>query len=115
MPEKGLTVQEKRDLTEVGRKIRRIRTTRDMTQEELSELAGNGQLSAKAVSRFEHGDRDMKLTTFFSFADVLKVAPNDISPERLLSPDAIQLAEFSDLTPQFQKMLKSFADILRNT
>ena len=112
MPEEGLTEQEKADLKQVGRKIRRIRTARNMTQDELSRLA-DIQSSGKGVSRFEHGDRQMKLTTFFGFAAGLSVTPNDISPDRLLSPDALQVAEFSDLNAHFQRLLKEFASTFR--
>ena len=112
MPEDGLSEQEKDDLKQVGRKIRRIRAARNMTQDDLSRVA-DVQLSGKGVSRFERGDRQMKLTTFFAFAAGLKVTPNDISPDRLLSVDALQVAEFSDLTPHYQRMMKMFAKVLK--
>ena len=112
LPEEGLTEQEKSDLKQVGRKIRRIRTARHMTQEALASLA-DAQSGGKGVSRFENGERQMKLTTFFRFAAGLEVTPNDISPDRLLSPEAIQVAEFSELTPYHQKILKIFLDSLR--
>ena len=113
MPEEGMSEQERQDLTQVGRKIRRIRNARNLTQDELSKEA-DVQLSGKAVSRFERGDRNMKLTTFFAFASALQVTPNDISPDRLLSPEAIQFAELSDLTFQNQRFMKLFGDILMN-
>ena len=112
MPEDGLTAQERADLKQVGRKIKRIRTARKMTQDELFSQSYT-QLSGKAVSRFERGDREMKLTTFFAFSEALNVTPNDISPERLLSDDAIQAADFRDLVPDFQRLLKEFANTLR--
>lgn len=112
LPEDGLTAKERADLKQVGRKIKRIRTARKMTQEELFSQSDT-QLSGKAVSRFERGDREMKLTTFFAFSEALNVTPNDISPERLLSEDAIQVTEFSDLVPDFQRLLKVFASTLR--
>ena len=112
MPEDGLTAQERADLKQVGRKIKRIRTARKMTQDELFSQSDT-QLSGKAVSRFERGDREMKLTTFFAFSEALNVTPNDISPERLLSEDAIKVAEFSDLVPDFQRLLKEFANTFR--
>ena len=112
LPEEGLTEQEKSDLKQVGRKIRRIRSARHMTQEALASLA-DAQSGGKGVSRFENGERQMKLTTFFRFAAGLEVTPNDISPDRLLSPEAIQVAEFSELNAFFQSYMVEFADIFK--
>ena len=111
MPEDGLTAQEKSDLEAVGKRIKWIRERRDMTQGDLSQEM-TGRMSPKAISRYERGERQMRLTTFFEFAEGLKVTPNDISPERLLANSAAPLSEFSELTPANQDMFREFLSVM---
>ena len=99
MPEDGLTAQEKSDLEAVGKRIKWIRERRDMTQSDLSQEM-TGRMSPKAISRYERGERQMRLTTFFEFA------------EGLLANSAAPLSEFSELTPANQDMFREFLSVM---
>ena len=77
---------EKQSLTDeqqVGRKIRELRKSRGMTQEdpatEISETC-----TGKVISRYETGRDEMKMLTFFDICSSLGCTPNDIAPDWIL-------------------------------
>ena len=117
MPNEGLSENAQRDLTEVGKRIRAIREGRGMTLKDLADVFpsdGGEQKNPKVLSRYELGSRQMRVTTFFSFADAFKVTPNDISPTRLLSNRETLGQLFSELNQDDQDTLRDFARIMRD-
>lgn len=116
MPNDGLTEKARKDLAEVGKRIRAIREGRGMTLKDLADElpADNSEKkNPKVLSRYELGARQMRVTTFFSFAEVFKVTPNDISPARLLSHLETPGQIFSELNQDDQDTLLKFARIMR--
>ena len=67
------------DLVETGEKIRALRESRGMSQEQFAELLG---VSKNSIQRYELGTVEMGLTTFFKLAELAKCSPNEISPKR---------------------------------
>ena len=66
------------DAAAIGNRIREIRESRGMTQEDLSAKTG---VSIKHISVLERGLKEPKLSTFLNIADALELTPNE-----LLSP-----------------------------
>lgn len=58
-----------------GANVRRARTERDMTQEELGLAAG---LDAAAISRIEAGQREPRVTNIVRIAKALNVQAGDL-------------------------------------
>ncbi len=58
----------------VGRRLRQIRRSRDLTQEQLAELVG---LSANFISLIENGDAAPSFATIEKLAQALNVEPTD--------------------------------------
>ena len=58
------------DLRMVGLRIREIRTNKNLTQEELAELA---DISVTHISALERGVKNANLSTFVAIANALQV------------------------------------------
>ena len=67
------------DLVETGDKIRMIRETLGLSQDELAERMG---LCKNSIYRYEKGIAPMKLDTFYQFADTFDVEPNVMLSDR---------------------------------
>ena len=67
------------DLVETGERIRVLRESKGMSQEQFAELLG---VSKNSLQRYELGTVEMGLTTFFMLAELAKCSPNKISPKR---------------------------------
>ncbi len=67
------------DAYEIGGKIREAREAARLTQEELAALM---DCSGNIVSRYEIGNREMRVSSFFKVADALRVSPVALAPER---------------------------------
>ena len=67
------------DLVETGDKIRMIRETLGLSQDELAERMG---LCKNSIYRYEKGIAPMKLDIFYQFADTFDVEPNVILSDR---------------------------------
>lgn len=67
----------------VGKQIKKYRKSLQLTQEQLAEAVG-GSFSAKALSRYEKGETQMGIGTYFDLAKALDVSPNDLAPQELL-------------------------------
>ncbi|WP_048592055.1 helix-turn-helix domain-containing protein [Clostridium massiliodielmoense] len=58
-----------------GKKIKKIRTTKNLTQNELSKLAGISEIS---IRKYENGERTPKYETILKIAKALDVTINDL-------------------------------------
>ena len=67
------------DLVETGDKIRMIRETLGLSQDELAERMG---LCKNSIYRYEKGIASMKLDIFYQFADTFDVEPNVMLSDR---------------------------------
>lgn len=67
------------DVYEVGGKIREAREAAGLTQEQLAERAN---ISGNAISRYETGESEMRVGTFFKIADGLGIGPDELMPGR---------------------------------
>ena len=67
------------DLLETGEKIRFLRESKGMSQEQLAELVG---VSKNSIHRYENGTVEMKMIMMFRIAFVLEVSPYDLTPSR---------------------------------
>ena len=67
------------DLVETGDKIRMIRETLGLSQDELAERMG---LCKNSIYRYEKGLVPMKLDTFYQFADTFDVEANVMLSDR---------------------------------
>ena len=65
------------DLLETGEKIRFLRESKGMSQEQLAELVG---VSKNSTYRYENGTVEMKMIMMFRIAFVLEVSPYDLTP-----------------------------------
>ena len=67
------------DLVETGEKIRALRESRGMSQEQLAELVG---VSKNSISRYETGTADMKSSVLFEISKVLDTTPNELASDK---------------------------------
>ena len=67
------------DLVETGERIRALRESRCMSQEQLAERLG---VSKNSISRYENGQMEMRIGMLYCLADVFGVSTNDLSPTR---------------------------------
>ena len=67
------------DLLETGEKIRFLRESKGMSQEQLAELVG---VSKNSIHRYENGTVEMKMIMMFRIAFVLEVSSYDLTPSR---------------------------------
>jgi transcriptional regulator with XRE-family HTH domain len=61
--------------TKLGAKIRKLRTERHYSQEQLAGLAG---MNAKYLSEVERGERNLSVELLVALANVLEVSPADL-------------------------------------
>ena len=77
----------------IGNQIRKYRTKRAMTQEDLVGEVGRN-LSVNSLSRYEKGETEMGIMTFLALAAALCVEPNDLVPDKLLiSPKTVSISK----------------------
>ena len=67
------------DKYEVGENLRIRREELGMSQDQLADIVGT---SRQAVSRYENGESEIKITTFIQYADALEAEPQELFPER---------------------------------
>lgn len=67
------------DAAEIGKNIRRERKRKGWTQDD---LAWEMETDRANISKYENGQRDMSLSTFYRFCEVLGVSPNTLSPDK---------------------------------
>lgn len=60
----------------IGERIKYLRTSLNMTQDELAKLTG--YKSRSSIQKIEAGERDITQSTIVSFANALKVSPSEI-------------------------------------
>ncbi|MBQ5439545.1 MAG: helix-turn-helix domain-containing protein, partial [Clostridia bacterium] len=65
------------DLVETGEKIRALRESSGMSQEQLAELVG---VSKNSIHRYENGNVEMKMIIMFKIAFALEVSPYELAP-----------------------------------
>ena len=70
------------DLVEIGEKIRALRESKGMSQEQLAELIG---VSKNSISKYENGQAEMKIGVYNRLVEIFGVTPNDLSPNRLIN------------------------------
>ena len=76
----GMICRNETDLYEVGDRIQQQRKKRGMSQRDLGMFM---DMDANTISRYERGDREMRISTFFCFAEALECSTEQIAPERL--------------------------------
>lgn len=69
------------DLVETGEKIRALRESRDMSQEQLALLLDT---TKNSISKYENGQMEMKISMLYKLADLFGVTPNDLTPKHIL-------------------------------
>lgn len=62
----------------LGRKLRRLRRARDMSQKSLAEEAGVGM---RTLVRFENGERPMNSRQLYAFCRILGITPGQFVTE----------------------------------
>lgn len=71
----GITLKEVRALSRLADGLRRLRTSRNLTQTEIARLAG---VSPSAISQVESGQRGLNLDTLLTLASALNVSIDDL-------------------------------------
>lgn len=101
------------DLSMVGLRIREIRVSRNLTQEELSELAN---ISVNHISALERGVKNAKLSTFVAIANALQVSSEalliDVIPYSLNGVVSELLEDLEKLSSSEQKKILKAVKIL---
>ena len=95
------------DYTMLGRRIRRYRIEKHLTQEQLAEMA---DVSASFLGHIERGTRVASLETLMKLCAVLEVTPNDLLGDDLAAVRA-DLPEQVTISPS--ELLQGVALLLR--
>lgn len=95
------------DYTMLGRRIRRYRIEKHLTQEQLAEMA---DVSASFLGHIERGTRVASLETLMKLCAVLQVTPNDLLGDDLAAVRA-DLPEQVTISPS--ELLQGVALLLR--
>ncbi len=82
------------DLAMIGENIRKRREALGMSQ---TELANGIETNRSAICRYENGTREMGVTKFLAFAELLNCKPADLLMGKRDLPDAKVLALFQRL------------------
>ena len=69
------------DLVETGEKIRALRESRGMSQEQLAALLDT---TKNSISKYENGQMEMKISMLYKISDIFGVTPNDLTPKHIL-------------------------------
>ena len=90
----------------IGKRIKDLRTSLDMTQDELAKLTG--YKSRSSIQKIESGERDITQSTIAAFAKALKVTPSVImgweeNNENNTAPDYSNIKGIIPL-PEMQKI-----------
>ena len=88
------------DLVETGERIRVLRESRCMSQEQLAELVG---VSKNSIHRYENGMVEMGIIILFKIAFVLEVSPYEFTPDRyrLQNADYKYISKTTELMCRF--------------
>ena len=86
---------------EVGRRIRELRQTKHLLQEELARKAG---LSASALSNFEQGRRRISLEWLRKISRVLGVSVSDLIPDSRVRKPLAENNEEESLLASWRKI-----------
>lgn len=101
------------DLSMVGLRIREIRVSRNLTKEELAELAN---ISVNHISALERGVKNAKLSTFVAIANALQVSSEalliDVIPYSLNGVVSELLEDLEKLSSSEQKKILKAVKIL---
>lgn len=95
------------DYTMLGRRIRRYRIEKHLTQEQLAEMA---DVSASFLGHIERGTRVASLETLMKLCAVLQVTPNDLLGDDLAALRA-DLPEQVTISPN--ELLQGIVLLLR--
>ena len=83
------------DLVETGEKIRALRESKGMSQEQLAALLG---VNKNSISRYENGQMEMGISVLYCLSDIFNVAPNILSPSRFCKK--ADSSRFDELRPE---------------
>lgn len=101
------------DLTDMGKRIRQKRTSKQMTQERLAEVTG---LSVPYIGMIERGERNPSLETFIQIADELNVTADELLCETMQEGYRIRLSKYeekvAEMTPEERKKFYNVVDAL---
>lgn len=101
------------DLVETGEKIRALRESKGMSQEQLAALLG---VNKNSISRYENGQMEMGINVLYSLSDIFNVAPNTLSPSRFCKEvDSIRFDEIRELFEQLNESNSEVAYITNIT
>ncbi|WP_196600061.1 helix-turn-helix transcriptional regulator [Pectinatus frisingensis] len=96
-----------------GDKLKKIRTERELTQQQFADLLGT---SKQVISRYETNQRTPKITIAQEYADKLNVPLNYLIDDNIASIEVNDNRPLPDLTKkderQIQKKLKALLDDL---
>ena len=95
------------DYTMLGRRIRRYRIEKHLTQEQLAEVA---DVSASFLGHIERGTRVTSLATLMKLCAALTVTPNDLLGDDLA---AVRAGLPEQVTISSEELLQGIALLLR--
>lgn len=81
----------------IGKRIKELRTSLNMTQDELAKLTG--YKSRSSIQKIESGERDITQSTIVSFAKALKVTPSVIMGWEESGDNAIDYSNIKGIMP----------------
>lgn len=84
----------KRDLEEIGARIREARQSKRMSQ---AELAEQSQMCLAHISTIENGKSDIRLSNFIRLIEALQVSADSILRANVPLVTSMQTQEYSDL------------------
>lgn len=98
------------DYKDLGKRVRTLRRTKNMTQEQLAEMLG---ISASFMGHIERGSRIASLDTLVTLCNVLKVSPHHLLSASLEDEVAEHMP--TSLTTEQRGKLSAFLRMAQDT
>lgn len=108
---KSDTQQEIADKKYIGNRLRILRESRGISQEELAEALGE-KYTRKHIWQFETGGDHMRIGTLFAVCDVLEVRLEELVPERMIREADEMMLIIDELTQENRSRLREYAEFL---
>ena len=89
------------DLVETGEKIRALRESKGISQEQLAALLDT---TKNSISKYENGQMEMKISMLYKLSDIFGVTQNDLTPKHILEKT------YDDRT----RIIENIVQLLRN-
>ena len=100
----------KESVYQFGEKLRQLRKSRNMSQEQLAEKISD-TCSSNMISRYESGQTIMNVFTYFDVCNALGCTYNELAPDGIAIPDD-RVEHYHQLTEKNKEIVQTMVQAL---